>query len=702
MAETTPRVVVLARPGKAADNLADALRQAGADLVAVLDPSGLDHDGLLAHRPQAVLVALEPGIEAAVEALDDVLSSPELTVIFDEADIAAQRAGWDAARWVRHLSAKLHRHSDVLPPGAEPEPDMMPMPGSPPTPASIHAAGLDIAPFAREAEGRAGSVPADELRQERGSESAPPVPASPAATAFAAPETFRLDDVAAEPALAMPTSAVSSPDSVAPTSALALDDDAFFLETLSSSAAPAGDAPVDFGDSGLSLEPMSGETGVGSGLGLDLDDGSGFAEEIDAGELNEDELRAFEQAMRASAGGDADAQSEDEPPAFDTSMLQDLGFDPALLEPIQPDAPAAPSLSVGESLHDFDFTRAEPPAPAEPAPARAPSPPGIPDFSSLSLAEDDAGPLQPSVAAAPAPRHDLGELERRISGLSLVDIEPSVDESEPVAPPVSEMTALRSDDIGEIGGSRSPVAPMPPAASEAAPAYEAYAPAPAAPPFFAPPAAPPPVLPPPLPVYEAPPVAAAPVTAAPVTAAPVASAEPVGTFVLVEAGLGGPDPVRQLLAGLPAHFRIPIVVRLQLQGGRYDRLVTQMERAAALPVSLATPDQPLVPGRIHFLPDGVGLRNEAGGMRFDVAFTGSDSLYDTLAALDDGALVFLSGSDPGLVDRAASLAAAGTLVVAQSPEDCYDGVACAQLRGRGVPVAAAPELAARLAQHWPH
>ena len=83
MAEITPRVVLLARPGKAADNLADALRQAGADLVAVEDPSGMGAQALLSHRPQAVLGALEPGIEPAVDALEEGLASPDHTVIFE-------------------------------------------------------------------------------------------------------------------------------------------------------------------------------------------------------------------------------------------------------------------------------------------------------------------------------------------------------------------------------------------------------------------------------------------------------------------------------------------------------------------------------------------------------------------------------------------------------------------------------------------
>src|SRR5690606_22512343 len=75
-------------------------------------------------------------------------------------ELAAQRTGWDAARWVRHLSAKLHRHDDVLPPGADEEGDLQPSPGALPPPRA--AGGLDIAPFAEQAQALAGEVPRDE------------------------------------------------------------------------------------------------------------------------------------------------------------------------------------------------------------------------------------------------------------------------------------------------------------------------------------------------------------------------------------------------------------------------------------------------------------------------------------------------------------------------------------------------------------
>ena len=119
MAEMATRVALLARPGNACDRLQAALRDAGADVVLVADPTLTDADSVRAAGAQAILVALEPSVEDALERFDGLLDDPAITVIFDEADLAAQREGWDAARWVRQLAAKLNHADDVLPPGAE-------------------------------------------------------------------------------------------------------------------------------------------------------------------------------------------------------------------------------------------------------------------------------------------------------------------------------------------------------------------------------------------------------------------------------------------------------------------------------------------------------------------------------------------------------------------------------------------------------
>lgn len=118
MAEPAMRVALLARPGAACDNLQAALRQAGAEVVLVADPTSSDAGTVSASAPQAVLVALEPSVEDALARYDEILLDPATIVIYDEVALAAHREGWDAARWARHLSAKLGRHHDVLPPGA--------------------------------------------------------------------------------------------------------------------------------------------------------------------------------------------------------------------------------------------------------------------------------------------------------------------------------------------------------------------------------------------------------------------------------------------------------------------------------------------------------------------------------------------------------------------------------------------------------
>ena len=132
-------MALLGRHGPARERMREALSLIGARVVLEDEPGAIDARTLADAQPAAVLVALEPAIEEALEALESVLQQPGLTVIFDEAELAARREGWDAQRWARHLAAKLHGHGDVLPPGAEQEPSWAPEPGLPTTPAQLHS-----------------------------------------------------------------------------------------------------------------------------------------------------------------------------------------------------------------------------------------------------------------------------------------------------------------------------------------------------------------------------------------------------------------------------------------------------------------------------------------------------------------------------------------------------------------------------------
>lgn len=160
MTASATRVALLARNGAASERLQAALREAGADVVLVCDPNETDAASVRATGAQALLIALEPAIEESLGRFDTLLGDPTVTVIFDEAELAAQRQGWDAARWTRHLAAKLNRHDEVLPPGAEIDAAL----AADPVPLNLYKrpeSDGDIATFATEVDGRWADVPRD-------------------------------------------------------------------------------------------------------------------------------------------------------------------------------------------------------------------------------------------------------------------------------------------------------------------------------------------------------------------------------------------------------------------------------------------------------------------------------------------------------------------------------------------------------------
>lgn len=643
--EVVPRVVLLARAGKAADNLADAVRQAGAELVMTADPAHTDEAALRAQRPQAVLVALEPSIENALDKLDGLLVDPSLTVIFDEADLAASRTGWDAARWVRHLSAKLRHDTNVLPPGTESDHDWQPSPGQIPKPAAAYA-DVDMAMFAQEALASADSVPSDGMPAESFvafpavDEGRPQVHSTPAQEPPAAPVTMppplppAAFEIESFEAISFESSASESGTFDSSTfDSSAFDASAFetpisdvIAQDQTQRDASSIDSGIRFETAGDSapfertqLESMHFESAADSALGgvsaesaagniapMNLDDDAFFLEDLSVSEsvaINGDQAAG----MQFDGGFDADTDFEAESDL--RSTVSSPGSQRETEDVMSFEDLIASSIAAAEEL----------PGAASPSPEAAvepEAPPRVFSLGDLSLAPVDEAPASPASSAESkaAPfTHDISALEARISSLSLVDME----------------------------GGRAVDPSM-----------------------------------------------------------PFGSVEPIGV-VLVEAGLGGPDPARQLLAAIPAEFPAIVLVRLHLQGGRYDRLVAQMERAAALPVALAESGGNVSPGTIYFLPDGIGLAARGGGFSFIVdAAPSSAGLFAALPS-GESAVVFLSGSDPQLVETAMAVTATGSMLIAQSPEDCYDGAACAELRTRGVVSGLPAELAGRLSSRWP-
>lgn len=172
--------------------------------------------------------------------------------------------------------------------------------------------------------------------------------------------------------------------------------------------------------------------------------------------------------------------------------------------------------------------------------------------------------------------------------------------------------------------------------------------------------------------------------------------------VMIEGGLGAPDALRRLLGGIPEGFPLPVLVRIMLEGGRYDSLVKQMKRVATLPMKVARSGDSMQPGTIYFLAPTLSAELRDNGLAFvDVEPAGSTASLHAALLADDSALLMLSGAHPDLVEPAVAYADSGAWVAAQAPETCYDATVPNALILRGAQAAPAADLVAHLVERWP-
>ncbi|WP_141233371.1 chemotaxis protein CheB [Lysobacter antibioticus] len=562
MAEADRRVALLARAGVARDRLRSALGDAGANLVLEGDPTSLEPSELDTADPDVVVVVLDPAIEDALDRFENLLVDPSIEVIFEEAELTVAREGWDAARWARHLSAKLHRHDDVLPPGREPEPEPEPM-------------------FSAEAFQRPSSPASAMAQDEQGigfDPASSEMPHDPSAF-IAAEQIGELSRLA--PAPRASEAAVEEAPAAEPPGEF--DIGRLTLEAIETQAAVPGQA------ASYPAEPewnVDEHTPVAD-TPLALDDIGDIAAWQPPDHRLDDELIDLDRKF-ADAGTSIELEEDAHSTPSASGAIAPIEFDDG--------RGGGAETPAFESSFDFDF--ATDPLPVDKA--AAPPPPAVPDWSFA----DEASLIGAASGQSPAPvapgvdAHDLEEIERRISGLELVD-------------------------------DRAPVSTR-------------------------------------------------------------------SGAVLVLAGIGGPDAVRQLLGALPENFGRPVLVQQRLDGGRYDRLVAQMQRATPVLVKLAEPGARTIDGVIYILPAGVGVDAGDSGIQF---VEDGGEVMDALPAADSAILLF-SGADPAQVDTAMKLAAHGALVLGQAPDGCYDAAAASAAIARGAGQGQPSELAAKLAARW--
>jgi chemotaxis response regulator CheB len=166
--------------------------------------------------------------------------------------------------------------------------------------------------------------------------------------------------------------------------------------------------------------------------------------------------------------------------------------------------------------------------------------------------------------------------------------------------------------------------------------------------------------------------------------------------VLVLAGLGGPDAVRQLLSSLPDSLAVPVLLYQHLEVGKHERLVDQLAKISKLPVALAKEGDSAQAGRVSLLPAGMSASGD--GLRF-----APGNLSQLIGALPPaGSLVIvLSGADATLVPMIMAVKDGGGTVLAQDPEVCFDAAAADAMRKEGAQVFPALGLARQVAARWP-
>ena len=172
----------------------------------------------------------------------------------------------------------------------------------------------------------------------------------------------------------------------------------------------------------------------------------------------------------------------------------------------------------------------------------------------------------------------------------------------------------------------------------------------------------------------------------------------VAGAVVIFAGVGGPDAVRQVLGSLPAQFPRAVLLQQRIEGGQYAKLVRQMGRAAAMPVMLAEPGDPIEAGRVYVMAEGIGVR--AGSERMVFANDDGTPPFAALRAADSAAIL-LSGADMTHVDVAVGMRWAGGLALGQSPHNCFDATASNALVARGGEAKQLADISRQLTERWP-
>src|SRR4029079_7567726 len=100
-------------------HMRDALSSLGTPIVYEAATDHLDSNALHESGARVVVVNLDPAVEAHLDDVYGLLEDDRYSVVFNDAQVTSGLSGWDQARWVRHLAAKILGDVDIDPPRPE-------------------------------------------------------------------------------------------------------------------------------------------------------------------------------------------------------------------------------------------------------------------------------------------------------------------------------------------------------------------------------------------------------------------------------------------------------------------------------------------------------------------------------------------------------------------------------------------------------
>jgi chemosensory pili system protein ChpB (putative protein-glutamate methylesterase) len=101
------------------EHLRVALGNAGVEVVAESLANNLANSNLDSAQIDVFVVNLDPDLEDHLDDLTELLDRTNRPVIFNDGAASSSLAGWDQARWARHLAAKIKGELDANPPRPE-------------------------------------------------------------------------------------------------------------------------------------------------------------------------------------------------------------------------------------------------------------------------------------------------------------------------------------------------------------------------------------------------------------------------------------------------------------------------------------------------------------------------------------------------------------------------------------------------------